>query len=122
MKILILYFEPSILRLLQFVLKAEGYPFTATPDASEAIQTIEDSADSYLILTDNLQVNREVREALAALKDRPSLRSRLWIVSLTVFDVPTWMREGLIDEHMPMPFSADQVWNLIEAHVGPPPR
>lgn len=122
MKVLILYFEPVIGHMLKEVLELEGYTVICTQNASEAIRAIEDSSDYYLLITDNLQVNPKVREALAVLRDRPELRQRVWIVGMAVFNNPAWVTDGLIDEHMPMPFTVEQLLRVVEAHVGLPPN
>jgi hypothetical protein len=120
MKILILYVEPTIWYMLQQVLELEEYADIRTRNSSEAVRDIEESTDSYLLLTDNLHVNPEVREALAVLRDNSDLRQRLWVVNLAVWSESAWITDGLIDEHLAMPFTVDQVLSIVEAHATPP--
>lgn len=121
MKILILYFEPAIGHMLKGILELEGYTVIFTQNASKATRVIEDSSDYYLLFTDNLHVNLDVRDALASLHDRQEIRQRVWVVNLAVWSDAAWMSDGLIDEHMPMPFTVEQLLRVVEAHMVLPP-
>ena len=50
--------------MLKGVLELEGYTVILTQNASKATRAIEDSSDSYLLMTDNFHLNLDVREAL----------------------------------------------------------
>ena len=102
-------------------MEIDDYTSIATRSFAEALSIIENSSDSYLLFTDNLQVNPEVRNALASLRDRPELRQRVWIVGLAVFNNTAWITDGLIDEYLPMPFTVDQLFDIVEAHASDPP-
>lgn len=126
MKILILYFEPSNRQFLQLCLEGDGYTSIAMQSAAEVVQTIEDSSDYFLLFTDNYHVNPEAHEAFTTLRARPELRQRVWIVGLTALDVLArqLQADGLMDEHLPLPFTLDQVLDTVEARArqtGDPP-
>lgn len=117
MQILILSFEPSIMHILQMVLEAEDYTVVVTRSATEAVRIIEDSSDSFVLFTDNYHVNEEGQRAFTLLRDRPELRHRVWIVGMTAMrDDSTSMAAGLMDEHLSMPFTVEQVIRIVEAH------
>lgn len=117
MKVLIVYVDPGIRHMLQQVLEVEGHTVICTRRGAEVIRAIEESDDSYLLFTDNLHVNPSVREALAILRDKPALRQRVWVVNVAVRSDPAWIADALIDEHLPMPFSVEQLFRLVEAHA-----
>jgi DNA-binding response OmpR family regulator len=117
MQILILSFEPSIMHILQMVLEAEDYTVVVTRSATEAVRIIEDSSDSFVLFTDNYHVNEEGQRAFTLLRDRPELRHRVWIVGMTAMrDDSASIVAGLMDEHLPMPFTYEQLRCIVEAH------
>lgn len=117
MNILIVYFEPVIGHMLHEVLELEGHTVTMTQSVSEAMRALEESSDPFLLFTDNLHVNPEVRVRLAVLHDRPDLRDRVWVVNEAVWSDPVWTAAGLIDEHLRMPYTVEQLLDLIDAHA-----
>ncbi len=122
MKILILYFEPSVRQMLQMVLEIEDYTVIATQSASEAVDAIENTSDSYLLFADNFHLNPEAQQAFTVLHDRPDLRIRVKIVgvSATSQGARQWITDNLIDEHLEVPFNLDQVLHIVEAHASDP--
>lgn len=77
MRVLFLYFENTIRYSVQAILELEDYIVIATRQATEVIRVIEDSDNSYVLLTDNFSVNPEAFEALTVLRQRPELRHRV---------------------------------------------
>ncbi len=119
MKILILFYESSIGHILQMVLEAEEYTVTTTQHATEVIRAIEESNDSYLLFADNFHLNPEAQQAFTDLHDRPDLRRRVKIVGVSAMreGVRPWITENLIDDHLAMPFSQDDIVHIVEAHT-----
>jgi CheY-like chemotaxis protein len=123
MKILILYFEPSVMKMLEACLTAEGYSVTSTADASEAIKAIEDTSDSYLLIADNFHLSPGAQQAFTTLHNRPDLRNRVKIVGVSAMSQGAyeWIADNRIDDHLTMPFSLDHLLDVVRAHVGLPP-
>ncbi len=110
MSILMLYLEGSIQRLLQPSLEAEGYTVMATQSANETLRAIEDNSDIDMLLADNFRVNPEAQQAFALLSQHPVLRQRVLVVGLSAITTPDaqqWITDGLIDIHVPLPFTLD---------------
>lgn len=124
MQILILYLEPSVMKLLEACLMAEGYSVTSTANASEVIRAIEDTSDSYLLMADNFHLSPEAQQAFTTLYDRPDLRNRVKIVGVSAISKGAyeWIADNRIDDHLSMPFSWDHLLEVVRAHAGFPPQ
>lgn len=124
MRVLFLYFETTIRYPVQAVLEIEDYIVIATRQATEVIHIIEESNDSYVLLTDNFGVNPEAIEALAVLRQRPELRQRVRVIGISgrsdVASTP-WMTDGLMDAHLPLPYTYDQLLDIVKANSGGAP-
>lgn len=125
MRVLFLYLEESVRHMVQLVLEAEGYTIVATRSAAEAIRIIEDSTNQYVLLTDNFSVNSESLGALTTLCQHPELRQRVTVIGVSArSDVmsTSWMTGRLLDDHLMMPYTYDQLLAIIERYTGGPPR
>lgn len=122
MSIVILEFEPTIQQMLQMILEVEGYTVTSSQAAAEAMRAIEAAGESCVLFADNFHVNPEAQQAFTMLRDRPQLRQRVWVVGMVVFPEPArqLIANGLMDEHLGMPFTVDQVLAIVTAHTSRP--
>jgi predicted xylose isomerase-like sugar epimerase len=118
MNILNLYFEPSIGKMLQCTLEVEGYTVQSIRSAAEAVQIIESSSDSFLLLADNFHLNPEAQQTLTALTHRSELRKRVNIIGVSAMRLGAsqWSTDNLIDDHLELPFTETRLLGIIEAY------
>ncbi len=119
MNVLILFYEVSMKGLLQSIVESEEHTVRATPFASEALQAIAEtiaSGEPTLLLADNFHLNPEATDAFTLLREQPPLRRHIKIIGVSAVGGPSkWIVNDLIDDHLSLPFSSDQLIALLDA-------
>jgi two-component system, NtrC family, response regulator PilR len=121
-KILIVDDEPSMIRVLSLMLKAEGYEVTATEDSSKAVAWLRDKERAYDLMisdvrmtpVDGMQLLRMARES------HPSMR----VLMVTAYASDDTVKEakqlGACD-YISKPFRMDQILAAVRVALQPSP-
>jgi CheY-like chemotaxis protein len=109
--ILVLSFDPSIRKLLTEVLTLDGFTVTTAYTAAETLERLEHDAHPAIVLMDNYQVSEQARAFAHTLFARPDLHQRVKLVGLAV---QRWEELAPLDEYLRMPFSARDLFELID--------
>jgi CheY-like chemotaxis protein len=111
-RVMVLWFEPSILRFVHEILTLEGYAVSATQSAQRALDRLARGARRYVVLMDNFQVNDEARKLATDIFATPELHQRVRVIGLAAFS-----HQGLIplDAFIAMPFSVEGLVEPIAA-------
>ncbi|HEV2238650.1 MAG TPA: hypothetical protein VGR57_18475 [Ktedonobacterales bacterium] len=111
-RIMLLWFEPSILGLLHDVLRLEGYPITATQSARRAINRIVHTTHPYVVLMDNFHLGHEARALAAKVFATPELHERVRVIGLNAQRSPQLIA---LDAFIGMPFTVEGLLDPIAA-------
>jgi CheY-like chemotaxis protein len=115
---LVLYLEQNIAALINYALELMGYRTRLTPSAAEALSILDGDDRRYLVFMDNFHLLEEPQLFLAELQARPELRRRVRVVGVTPFALPIeWLSAPFdqIDDFLAMPFTAEELFEKIEA-------
>ena len=111
-RIMLLWLEPTIMAMLDEVLRLEGYRITATQSARRALDRIQRTTRPYVVLMDNFYHSPEMRAFAAEVFATPELHQRVRIIGLAVqYDA----HQIALDAFIAMPFSVDELLDSIAA-------
>lgn len=114
---LVLYLEKDLMDLVCDILEDAEYETQATPRAEDVLDILHDSTRPYVVLADNVHASKEAYLLCHELQADPSLRRRVKVLALTAFDYrrqPNRPALSEIDGHVPLPFEADELIDVVE--------
>jgi CheY-like chemotaxis protein len=111
-RIMLLWFEPSLLAMLHEVLTLEGYRITVTQSARRALDRLQRRSHPYVVLMDNFQVSDEARTLAQTVFATPELHERVRIVGLAAWVNQHALRE--LDDFLALPFTFDRMIEVVE--------
>ena len=117
-KILVVDDEPTIVRLMEFVLARQGHEMIVAVNGEEALQKIH-SEQPDLVLLDIMMPRIDGYEVAQRLRADPATAS-LPIIMLSAKAQGEDIRRGVevgVDEYVTKPFSPEHLVSVVSAHL-----
>ena len=117
-KILVVDDEPTIVRLMEFILARQGHDMVVAVNGEEALQKIR-SEQPDLVLLDIMMPRIDGYEVAQQLRADPATAD-LPIIMLSAKAQGEDIRRGVdvgVDEYVTKPFSPDHLVSVVSAHL-----